>query len=186
MTQIKKYPAFIIAAVVLVLDQLTKILVRRFIVPYHSIPILDNLFGETFLFTHVTNTGAAFSIGFPSPAVNRVFFIITTLIALGFIIYLLRQSTHRIQIVAFGLVMGGAIGNLADRVIFGGVTDFIDVDFPDFIMERFPVFNIADSAIFISVCLLIVAMFIVKESVPPKDEESPTQNTDSNLHIEEI
>lgn len=186
MTQIKKYPAFIIAAVVLILDQLTKILVRRLIVPYHSIPILDNLFGETFMFTHVTNTGAAFSIGFPNPAVNRVFFIITTLIALGFIIYLLMESTHRIQIVAFGLVMGGAIGNLADRVIFGGVTDFIDVDFPDFIMERFPVFNIADSAIFISVCLLIIAMFIVKEHTPPKDEESPTQHTDSNLHIEEI
>lgn len=185
MAQIKKYPAFIIAAIVLILDQLTKILVRRFIAPYHSVPILDNLFGDTFMLTHVTNTGAAFSIGFSNPAVNRVFFIITTFIALGFIIYLLRQSTHRIQIVAFGLVIGGAIGNLVDRAIFGGVTDFIDVDFPDFIMERFPVFNVADSAIFISVCLLIIAMFIVKDNIPPKDVESPTDNTDSNLHIEE-
>lgn len=186
MTQIKKYPAFIIAAIVLILDQLSKIAVRKMIPLYHSIPILDDIFGETFMFTHVTNTAAAFSIGFSSAVVNRVFFIITTLIALAFIIYLLRRSTHVIQIIAFGLVIGGAVGNLIDRVILGGVTDFIDVDFPDFIMQRFPIFNIADSAIFISVCLLILAMFVVKDHIVGADDDSPNATPDSNLHIEEI
>ncbi|MDD2361314.1 MAG: signal peptidase II, partial [Syntrophaceticus schinkii] len=85
-----------------------------------------------------------------------------------------------IQVIAFGLVMGGAWGNLIDRVLYGGVTDFINVDFPDFIMERFTIFNIADSAIFIAVTLLIIDMLFVKDAPPAvaADEEqelSPIQ-----------
>jgi signal peptidase II len=137
------------------------------------------------MFTHVTNTGAAFSIGFSSDLVNRIFFITTTLLALIFIIYLLYQSTHRIQVLAFGLVMGGALGNLIDRIIFGGVTDFINVDFPDFIMHRFPIFNVADSSIFIAVCLLIIDMFFIKDAPRAVPMES-REHISEEIHTKEI
>ncbi|MDD4309519.1 MAG: signal peptidase II [Candidatus Cloacimonetes bacterium] len=158
--------------VVVILDQLTKSLVRHYMDIYQSIPLLKNLFGNTFMLIHVNNTGAAFSIGFGSDLVNRIFFICISIIAVFFIVYLLRRSQHRIQIYAFGLVLGGAIGNLMDRVVYGGVTDFFSVDFPDFIMERFPIFNIADSTIFIAVCLLIFDALFVKDA-PETIEAEP-------------
>ncbi|HRX77174.1 MAG TPA: signal peptidase II, partial [Candidatus Cloacimonadota bacterium] len=164
MSKLSKAPAFLIMMVILVADQLTKLLVRIHMEMYHSIPILEKIFGDTFMLTHVNNTGASFSIGFSNDLTNRVFFSATTLLALVFIVYLLWQSTHRIQIIAFGLIMGGALGNLIDRILLGGVTDFINVDFPDFIMHRFPIFNIADSSIFIAVCFLIIDMFFVKDA----------------------
>jgi len=137
------------------------------------------------MFTYVINTGAAFSIGFQSAMVNRIFFIAITLLALVFILYLLYQSTHRIQIFAFGLVMGGAIGNLIDRILRGGVTDFINVDFPDFIMQRFPIFNIADSAIFIAVCLLIIDMIFIKDAPKTEVNSIPMEQDNSLIHTKE-
>jgi signal peptidase II len=181
MDKINKAPALLVMMIILVADQITKVLVRLNMEMYHSIPVLEKLFGDTFMLTHVNNTGAAFSIGFSSDVVNRIFFIATTVLALIFIVYLLYQSTHRIQVIAFGLVMGGALGNLIDRVLHGGVTDFINVDFPDFIMQRFPIFNIADSAIFIAVCLLIIDMFFIKDAppaeMPATEQELPQTQT---------
>jgi signal peptidase II len=181
MDKINKAPALLVMMIILVADQITKVLVRLNMEMYHSIPVLEKLFGDTFMLTHVNNTGAAFSIGFSSDVVNRIFFIATTVLALIFIVYLLYQSTHRIQVIAFGLVMGGALGNLIDRVLHGGVTDFINVDFPDFIMQRFPIFNIADSAIFIAVCLLIIDMFFIKDAppaeMPATEQELPQIQT---------
>ncbi|MCD8479289.1 MAG: signal peptidase II [Candidatus Cloacimonetes bacterium] len=177
MDKINKAPALLVMMIILVADQFTKVLVRMNMELYHSIPVLEKLFGDTFMLTHVNNTGAAFSIGFSSDVVNRVFFISTTVLALIFIIYLLYQSTHRIQVLAFGLVMGGALGNLIDRVLYGGVTDFINVDFPDFIMQRFPIFNIADSAIFIAVCLLIIDMFFYQGCSSGRDCPSGARTT---------
>ncbi|MCB5259397.1 MAG: signal peptidase II [Candidatus Cloacimonetes bacterium] len=170
--------AYLIMGLILILDQISKVLVRTFMHMYQSIPILKSVFGETFMLTRVNNTGAAFSIGFSSDQTNRIFFIITTVLALIFILYLLYQSIHRIQVIAFGLVLGGALGNLIDRFLFGGVTDFINVDFPDFIMQRFPIFNIADSSIFIAVCLLIIDMIFIKDA-------HMIETPDLNEHISE-
>ena len=78
------------------------------------------------------------------------------------------------------MVLGGALGNLIDRVLFGPVTDFFSMDFPDFIMERFPVFNIADSSIFIGVVLLIIDMLFIK------DKPSPLPETTDNIEMSEI
>jgi len=175
MQRLKPAPAFTIMMLVLVLDQLSKQLIRLKLEMFHSIPVLEDVFGDTFMITHVQNTGAAFSIGFSSDLVNRIFFICTTIIALIFIVYLLYRSVHRIQIIAFGLILGGALGNLIDRILYGGVTDFINVDFPDFIMERFPIFNVADSAIFIAVCLLIADLLFIKDA-KPQNEESKQNN----------
>jgi signal peptidase II len=185
MTKLKTAPAYLIMMIILVADQITKLIVRSNIELHHSVPVLSKLFGDTFMLTHVTNTGAAFSIGFPSDAVNRIFFIGTTVLALIFILYLLYQSTHRIQVIAFGLVMGGAIGNLIDRILYGGVTDFINVDFPDFIMQRFPIFNIADSSIFIAVCLLITDMFFIKDA-PSRVHSETAEHISEEIHTKEI
>src|SRR5690554_5649871 len=104
MQRLKTAPAFLIMMIVLVLDQLSKQLIRMNLEMFHTIPVLKDVFGDTFRITHVQNTGAAFSIGFSSDLVNRIFFICTTILALIFIIYLLYRSVHRIQIIAFGLV----------------------------------------------------------------------------------
>jgi signal peptidase II len=159
---------------VLVFDQLSKTLVRMYMELHQSIPLLKDLFGDTFMLIYVQNTGAAFSLGFNSDFVNRIFFISVSILALFFIVYLLRRSQHRIQIYAFGFVLGGAAGNLIDRIIYGGVTDFFSVDFPDFIMQRFPIFNVADSSIFIGVCLLIIDMLFIKDIPEPVSESEPT------------
>ena len=60
------------------------------------------------------------------------------------------------------MILGGAIGNLTDRIIFGSVTDFIWCDFPDFIMQRWPIFNIADSSIVIAMILLFISTIFLK------------------------
>lgn len=185
-TKIALAPAYLIMMIVLLADQITKLLVRMNIELYHSVPVLADIFGETFLITHVNNTGAAFSLGFSSDVANRIFFIATTLLALVFIVYLLHRSTHRIQVLAFGLVMGGALGNLIDRILLGGVTDFINVDFPDFIMERFPIFNVADSCIFIAVCLLIIDLFFIKDAPAAKVETEAQEQILQDVHTKEI
>ncbi|HNV92402.1 MAG TPA: signal peptidase II [Candidatus Cloacimonas sp.] len=171
LTKLKTAPAYFLMMLIVVMDQLTKTLVRVNMKLYEHIPLLEGLFGDTFLLIKVENPGAAFSIGLGNDLVNRIFFISITVIVVGLIIYLLRRAQHQIQVIAFGLILGGAIGNLIDRVLFGPVTDFFSMDFPDFIMERFPVFNIADSAIFIGVCLLIIDMLFIKDNSSDSVEE---------------
>lgn len=174
--------AFIVMAVVIILDQISKILTRAYTELGESFVIWGKTFGETFRFTHLQNTGAAFSLSLPNPTFNRVFFISVSVLAVIFILYLLFKATHRIQVWAFGLVLGGAIGNLIDRILLGGVTDFVDVDFPDFIMYRFPVFNIADSAIFIAMCLLIFDMVFIKDKLPsPAGEEEAASSGNKEI-----
>ena len=179
-TKFRTAPAYFIMLLVLVLDQLTKTLVRVNMEMYELIPLGQNLFGDTFRLIRVQNTGAAFSFGIGSDLVNRIFFIGVTLLVVAIIIFLLYYAQHKIQVFAYGLILGGAFGNLIDRVLFGPVTDFFSMDFPDFIMERFPVYNVADSAIFIGVVLLIIDMLFIK------DKPSPHSETTDNIEISEI
>jgi len=181
LSKFKMAPAVLIMLILLVLDQFSKTMVRMYMDLHQSIPLLKDLFGDTFMLIYVQNTGAAFSLGFNSDLINRIFFITVTILALFFIVYLLRRSQHRIQVYAFGFVLGGAAGNLIDRIIYGGVTDFFSVDFPDFIMQRFPIFNVADSAIFIGVCLLIVDMLFIKDNPEPEPEPPLTEITTKEI-----
>jgi signal peptidase II len=149
---------------VIVLDQISKAVIRHFMTEGQSIPIL----GKLFMLTYTQNTGAAFSLSLGNPIVNRLFFIIITFIAVGFILYLLKQSQDNWQNVGLSLVIGGALGNVIDRIFLGSVTDFLDCDFPDFIMQRWPIFNIADSSIVIAICILAVYIlfFEHKKNIP--------------------
>lgn len=161
---------------VIVLDQLTKLWIRLNFVEGQSIPVLESLFGSTFRLTYARNQGAAFSFSPASPEFNRILFTSIAFLAVGFIIYLLLRNTHRIQVVAFGLVMGGALGNAIDRILLGPVTDFIDVDLPNFITHnRFPIFNVADSMIFIAMCLLIFEILFIKDSSPRRERSLPRE-----------
>jgi signal peptidase II len=148
----KKYLLFLISVFVIILDQLTKAIVRDSITLGETIKLTEKFFW----LTHVRNYGAAFSISFGNITVNKIVFIAVTFIAIILIFFLFKKSNSKIERTAFALIMGGAVGNLIDRVMFGYVTDFIWWDFPDFIMQRWPVFNIADSSIVLAITLLIL------------------------------
>lgn len=135
---------------VLVLDQLTKHLVEQRIRPYGVVTVIPGFFN----LTHVWNKGAAFSILATLPDIWRVpFFVSVTLIAVVMLAALVRRAREGLHVVSFSLIMGGALGNVIDRVRFGEVVDFIQWYVKTW---YWPSFNVADSAITIGVVLLAV------------------------------
>jgi len=131
---------------VVLLDQLTKLAIRKNFQLNESIPIIKNIIH----FTYVTNTGSAFGLfkGF------NWFFVIFSIIVIITISYILTQINEREKrkIFSIGLLLAGTIGNLIDRLLYGHVIDFID-------FRIWPVFNIADSAVTISVIMLILLLW---------------------------
>ena len=125
---------WITIVIVLIFDQGTKLMVKTTMSLYESIPLIPNIFH----LTYIVNPGAAFGL----LANQRVFFIVITTIILLAVIYFYKQlkGPHLLLRIALGMVVGGALGNLVDRVRMGTVTDFFD-------FRIWPVFNIADSAI---------------------------------------
>ena len=157
----------VVGAVVLVvaLDQLTKFLVRENMSLGQSVPS-DGFFR----LTYYENTGTIFGL-FPSATVILT---IVSFLAIGFLIYFFRtqRSPGLVIRIAIGILLGGAVGNLIDRLTrgdtigTGGVTDFVDVG-------RWPIFNIADASITVGIFLLIV----MTSFAPDKDKaESESQH----------
>ncbi|KUK10212.1 MAG: Lipoprotein signal peptidase [Clostridia bacterium 41_269] len=138
------------AAVVLILDQLSKHLIQRIIAEGESIPILPGVFHLTLY----KNPGAAFGIF----AYKTNLFITVTIIVMIIIIffYLKLPKSMGLAKISLALQFGGAAGNFIDRILHGYVVDFID-------FRVWPVFNIADSAIVIGVILLCWDFFIQRE-----------------------
>ena len=154
-----------VAVVTLAADQLTKHLVRS------SLAIGESWPSEGFFrFTHGTNTGTAFGL-FPD---QTLLLTIASVFAIGFIIYFYRAhgGQTRLSGLNVGLLLGGAFGNLIDRVVAQRVTDFIDVG-------PWPIFNIADSAVVVGITLLIASMILFDNAEPatadPVDEESTSE-----------
>ncbi|MBN1286828.1 MAG: signal peptidase II [Anaerolineae bacterium] len=139
-----------VAVCMVVLDQLTKALVVSHLALYESWVPIEAL-SHLFAITYITNTGAVFGI---LPDGGFIFSIITLFVVVGLIYYYrnLRAEGDRLTRLALGLMLGGALGNLIDRVRLGHVTDFIHFSF-------WPVFNIADSCIVIGVGLLTLITF---------------------------
>ena len=162
--------AAIVAGVVLFMDQVAKYLVRAsLVVPGTSVPVVGDLLRLTF----TRNDGAAFGLLPGSTAL----FIPVHVIVLGCIVgYLVRWRPERPWvIVALGLIAGGALGNLVDRVLLGWVTDFIQVPF------NFPVFNVADSAIVIGVAMLVWwLLFGPTAAETPECEPAPHADGDAS------
>ena len=142
------------AALVVALDQLTKLLVRAYITPGDSWPE-----GWPVQLSHVTNTGAAFGI-LPD---QTGFLIVTTIVGLAaiYLYYRFPPFDHAVVPIAIGLMLGGAVGNFADRVRAGEVTDFIDFGF-------WPSFNVADSAISVGIVTLLAGYLFFSGRPPPQ------------------
>ena len=137
---------YLIALAVVALDRATKWLVIRHIPLGHEVPVI----GQWAVFTHIKNTGAAFGL-FPGSVVPLI---IVSLLASVIVLVMAQRARHLPgRLVPLGLILGGAIGNLIDRIAHGKVTDFILVGIPN--GSRFPVFNVADSAISVGVALLV-------------------------------
>ncbi|MGA7800938.1 MAG: signal peptidase II [Gammaproteobacteria bacterium] len=139
-----------LSVLVLGLDQLTKLLANSLLAwdqPLHLLPSLN--------FTLVYNTGAAFSFLSTASGWQRWFFIALGLVAVVvMVVWLSRLSVRdRLGGMAVALILGGALGNVVDRVWHGRVIDFIDVYYRHW---HWPAFNVADSAITVGVALLIV------------------------------
>ncbi|HEY8343541.1 MAG TPA: signal peptidase II [Calditerricola sp.] len=139
---------YVVAATVFAVDQLTKWAVIRFMEMGESIPIWEGVFHLT---SH-RNRGAAFGI---LQGQRWLFVLITVLVVIGVVAYLNRTRNRRpLVTVALGLLLGGALGNLVDRIRFGEVVDFLDAR-----LINFPIFNVADSAIVIAVALVLWDMW---------------------------
>ena len=141
-----------IAAIVLVLDQITKLAAVKYLVA-GVIPVLPFFDLEL-----AYNTGAAFGFLHNAGGWQRVFFIVVAVGVSGFIIQMLRKlEKHELQLaVALMLVLGGAIGNVIDRIYLGKVVDFLHFFYGGW---EWPNFNIADSAITVGAILLIIDSF---------------------------
>lgn len=144
-----------LVAAIVVLDQLTKIIVQRTMELHQSIPIVDGLFN----LTYVRNTGAAFGIFAGSAEIfRRPFLILVSILASAFIISLLRRlpPDEKGLITALTFILGGAIGNLIDRVFYGEVIDFLDFYWRSY---HWPAFNIADSFITVGVAIALYCLY---------------------------
>lgn len=148
--------AAILAASIIIPDQITKAVVQQKYVLWDTAPVIPGFFN----LVHVLNKGAAF--GF----LNRQdtdwqiwFFVAVTIFAVGFIYYLLSTADHgdRFFIWGLGLVLGGALGNLIDRIRFGFVVDFLDFYIGQY---HWPAFNVADIAITCGAFCVIISMYM--------------------------
>jgi signal peptidase II len=149
---------FAIAITIVVVDQITKSIVRENLRVGESWPE-----GWEFIrIIHVTNSGAAFGI----LQDQTTFLIITSTLGLAAIVlyYIYPPMDHGLIRVALGMQLGGAVGNLIDRVRLGEVTDFVDVG-------QFPTFNVADSSISISITAVLI-FFLFQEIDRPKPSDT--------------
>jgi len=157
----------IISAIVVIIDQVTKFLARLLLEPYQPVSVI----GDFFNLTLVQNHGAAFSLSLGSDNFNRIFFSSVSIVMIFVILFMLIKSKHILEKLSFSLIIGGAIGNLIDRLILGSVTDFFDFDFLDFTgLERWPVFNIADSAIVVAVVMILYYTIFLEGRKKPEDK----------------
>jgi signal peptidase II len=145
----------VIAALVVVLDRETKLWIVAHIRPGYAIVVIP----KVFRLTHVLNTGAAFSMfeSSASPALVRNLLVAFSIAAVMVVLALIWKMGRSITLtsVALALILGGAIGNLYDRVRYAHVVDFLEVHI---IHYHWPDFNVADSAIVVGACLLLLEM----------------------------
>jgi len=148
-----------VAGAVVFSDRLTKLIVSRLMTPAESIPLIGGLLH----LTYVRNPGGAFGL-FPG---RQPLFFLTAAAVIGFIlVYWLRlRPSDPWLVVGLGLELGGAVGNLIDRVAWGTVLDFIDVRF-------WPVFNVADSCIVVGLGMLLVAVVRQARHEAQRNEEA--------------
>jgi signal peptidase II len=144
---------------VIVLDQITKAVIREKLFMYGSHKVIDGFFS----LVYVMNPGAAFGFLAGAPEIFRyLFFISVTVLAILLIIYYILKSKSQdvLIVISLTLIFGGAVGNLIDRMRFGAVVDFLDFYIGTW---HWPAFNVADSAISIGAVLMIWEMLVSRK-----------------------
>lgn len=136
-----KLKHYIIGIVIVIIDQLSKMLIIN-----KKIPVIPNFLE----FNYTQNTGGAFGIG----RINFIL-IISIIIIIGIIVFLIKENTKITNYIPFVLLLSGSIGNLIDRIFKGYVIDFIDINILDF-----PNFNIADISIVSGVIVLLYIILL--------------------------
>ena len=146
----------LVAVLAFALDQITKMGVRGRLSVGDS---LDFWPGVMHL-EHVQNFGAAWGV----LSGQKWLLIVFTSVVIAAIASSAREICGRGKLAAlgFGLILGGAVGNLFDRIVFGHVTDFFDLDTPLRVLQTFPVFNIADCALTVGVVLMIASLLFAR------------------------
>ena len=152
----------VVCAVILILDQITKIAVQQWMTLHQSYPLL----GEMVQFTYIRNPGAAFGITLGGRWIYLVLSVIACVIMLYYLFRL--PPAERWGRYAMMGILGGAVGNLIDRALYGEVTDFIDIGMGAY---RWPVFNIADTAITIGIILLFTRLSAINRIL---NDEAPS------------
>jgi signal peptidase II len=154
---LRKY-FFLIAAIVVLLDRASKWVVSASLPLHESLTVIPGFFH----ITHVENTGAAFGLFAESTAQWKVAALVTfSLVALVVVSILLWRNSHSVSTMTIGLslILGGAFGNLWDRMLAGHVTDFLDFHIGQY---YWPAFNVADSAIVVGAILLVAEILFTK------------------------
>ena len=163
----KNGPYFLLALVLVVVDQVTKAIVAGHVTLYRSIPVIPGFFN----ITRIHNKGAIFGT-FSQTGSSLVFVLLTaaSLAALGFVVYYFFKTpaTDTLMKIALTLIMAGALGNQFDRLVRGHVIDFLD-----FYVGRahWPFFNAADSCITVGACLMLVVLFRRKPECIPSSSK---------------
>ena len=143
--------AGLVAAAVLVTDQMTKAAVALSMAPHETVDVLP-----FFAFSYVRNTGAAFGVlAAAPPGIRLPLFFAVTIAAVGALVSFVRRTApdQRWLVGALGAILGGAIGNLVCRVRYGEVIDFLDLHWGGL---HWPAFNVADSAITVGVAVILL------------------------------
>ncbi len=181
----RDYRILWVPAIVIILDQITKHIIKATMTLHDSFRVI----GEFFRITYVENSGMAFGIQFGHSYFFTVFAVIASIAILVYL-FKMKKEFYWARF-AMALIFGGAIGNLVDRIIRGSVVDFLDFEFfniyipsfellfirfPGYSMQRWPVFNVADIAV-------TVGMFILIIFVTFEDESDLLESDDKNVEM---
>ena len=150
------YIGIIIILGLIGVDQITKFVARKYLLPKGSVTIIKNFFN----FTYVENRGGAWG----SLSGKYWFFIIITIIALGVLTYLFKDFdlvNNKVYSIGLCFLVAGTLGNFIDRVVFKYVTDFLDFNFFGY---DFPVFNVADMCLTCGVILMVIKVLFLSKA----------------------
>lgn len=177
MENINKKPiiikSLIITVIILIVDQVSKVIVRKMIPLNSRIPVIDGFFN----LVNVTNKGIAFGMLENFSTNQYKLFILVTLLAISILFYfyisfIKHEDGHFFVVYALAAIIGGAFGNFFDRIAFGHVTDFVHLYYRSF---DWPAFNFADTCISLGAISLIVFLIFF----PDKSEEINSEEQDA-------
>ena len=154
---VRHYLPLTLTLLIVFLDRLTKVIVSHTMNLRESIPFL----GDTVRWTYIHNDGMMLGLNLMGIKTLGVLSLIAAIIV-AWVFIRIEDEPRGIRWI-LAAILGGAVGNTYDRLVQGYVIDFIDVDLPNFIMERFAIFNVADSAVSVGVTILILMLFFQKQ-----------------------